>query len=840
MSLQWKRRKMMHMRAKKKEEDKAIAASLSEEYKETIRQEGYLGKKGYTIPKAVISEADMKYLYESLRVAPVTTGVVYNASQNDGAFPVYRENAKKIYIPRFYGIERYGVPHRCEIEEGDNIQVDFPKPLRDYQDKIVNVYMDHIGQPIAQGSEKKGNGGILEVPCGRGKCLGKDTPIMMYDGTVKPVQEVQQGDLIMGDDSTPRKVLSLARGRETMYKVVPKKGDPYVVNESHILSLKYSSTVNKGTVIDMPVTEYLQLPKSYHGNLVGYRVPVEFTYKPISIDPYLLGMWLGDGLTEDSSASHDIRTLCGLNNNNNKRIPHDYKCNDRETRMQVLAGLIDADGHYRDNCYEIVQKRETLLDDIIFIARSLGFAAYKKAHEPNFKTMIHGKGLEDIPVQCSRKKAHPRKLLRNVLNTHIRLEKMEEDDYYGFEIDGNRRFVLGDFTVTHNTVMALKIISQVQKKTLIIVHKEFLMNQWIERAEEFLPGVKIGKIQGPVFDVEGKDIVIGMLQTLYDRAFPENAFESFGLTVVDEVHRIGSEQFSKSLLRIVSPNMLGISATVDRKDKLTCVLHMFIGPKIYTEQRKDDDPVCVRALEYIATDPDFNETEYDFKGQAKYSTMITKLCNYGPRSDFIVKTLKDLLEESRANGDSAQIMVLAHNRSLLTYFYESIVHQGFATTGYYVGGMKQAHLQETEEKQIVLATYAMAAEALDIKSLSILVMASPKTDITQSVGRILRVRHDNPVVVDIVDRHEIFQNQWKQRRRFYKKCNYRILATDSIQYKTMTLDWKNDKTWRRVYEPTKNQHKSQNQNDDDEGTGGNPLLKKKCLINVSELEPTDE
>ena len=219
--------------------------------------------------------------------------------------------------------------------------------------------------------------------------------------------------------------------------------------------------------------------------------------------------------------------------------------------------------------------------------------------------------------------------------------------------------------------MALKIISNVQKKTLIIVHKEFLMNQWIERIEEFLPGAKVGKIQGPTFDVEGKDIVIGMLQTLYDRALPENAFDCFGLTIVDEVHRIGSEQFSKTLLRVVSPNMLGISATVDRKDKLTCVLYMFIGPKIYTEQRKDDDPVCVRSIEYISTDPEFNETEYDFKGQAKYSTMISKLCDFGPRSDFIVKVLQDLVEESKTNNDEAQIMVLAHNRSLLKYFYEA-------------------------------------------------------------------------------------------------------------------------------------------------------------------------
>jgi superfamily II DNA or RNA helicase len=360
------------------------------------------------------------------------------------------------------------------------------------------------------------------------------------------------------------------------------------------------------------------------------------------------------------------------------------------------------------------------------------------------------------------------------------------------------------------------------------------MNQWIERAAEFLPSAKIGKIQGPVFDVEGKDVVIGMLQTLYDRALPENAFDCFGLTIIDEVHRIGSEQFSKTLLRVVSPNMLGISATVDRKDKLTCVLYMFIGPKIYTEARKDEDPVCVRALEYIAADPQFNETEYDFKGQAKYSTMITKLCEFGPRSDFIVKTLADLLVESKENNEDAQIMVLAHNRSLLKYFYEAINHKGFATVGYYVGGMKQADLQETEYKQIVLATYAMAAEALDIKTLSILVMATPKTDITQSVGRILRVRHDNPIVVDIVDRHEIFQNQWKQRRRFYKKCNYRIIATDSIRYKGMNIDWKNDKTWNRVFDPKINKN-----NNDDEGTGGNPILQKKCLINISNLDMED-
>ena len=155
--------------------------------------------------------------------------------------------------------------------------------------------------------------------------------------------------------------------------------------------------------------------------------------------------------------------------------------------------------------------------------------------------------------------------------------------------------------------------------------------------------------------MEGKDIVIGMLQTLYDRALPEKAFDSFGLTIIDEVHRIGSEQFSKTLLRVLSPNMLGISATVDRKDKLTCVLYMFIGPKIYTEARKDEDPVCVRSIEYISSDSQFNETEYDFKGQAKYSTMISKLCEFGPRSDFIVRVLQDLIQESREKEEKSSV-----------------------------------------------------------------------------------------------------------------------------------------------------------------------------------------
>jgi superfamily II DNA or RNA helicase len=155
-----------------------------------------------------------------------------------------------------------------------------------------------------------------------------------------------------------------------------------------------------------------------------------------------------------------------------------------------------------------------------------------------------------------------------------------------------------------------------------------------------------------------------------------------------------------------------------------------------------------------------------------------------------------LILESNGEG---QIMVLAHNRSLLKYLYEAIEYQGFATRGYYIGGMKERDLRETEDQQIVLATYAMAAEALDIKTLSILVMVTPKVDIEQSVGRILRERHSNPIVVDIIDRHETFQNQWRKRKTFYRKCNYRILKTTSTKYNG--FDPSELSGWKTEFEP---------------------------------------
>ena len=137
-----------------------------------------------------------------------------------------------------------------------------------------------------------------------------------------------------------------------------------------------------------------------------------------------------------------------------------------------------------------------------------------------------------------------------------------------------------------------------------------------------------------------------------------------------------------------------------------------------------------------------------------------------------------------------QIMILAHNKNLLKYLHDAVAHRNIATVGYYVGGMKESALKETESKKVVIATYAMAAEALDIKTLTTLIMATPKTDIEQSVGRILREKHSSPIVVDIIDSHDLFQNQWRKRKTFYKKENYKIIYTTSPEYSSDTSKWK--------------------------------------------------
>ena len=384
------------------------------------------------------------------------------------------------------------------------------------------------------------------------------------------------------------------------------------------------------------------------------------------------------------------------------------------------------------------------------------------------------------------------------------------------------------------TVIGLNIVSVMKKKTLIIVHKEFLLNQWIERIQQYLPSARVGRIQGPVVDVDDKDIVIGMLQSLSMKDYPDSVFASFGLLLIDEVHHIGSEVFSQSLFKIVTKYTLGLSATMDRKDGTTFVFKMFLGDIIYRMVSKKQRHVQVRQIVYESKDPDFEKVEYDFRGNPAFSTMISKLCDYTPRSDFILRVIRDMFVEN----PEQQIMVIAHNKNVLIYIHDAIQASGFATVGYYVGGMKESALKQTESKQVVIATYSMAAEALDIKTLCTILMVSPKTDIEQSIGRILRSDHEQPVVVDIVDSHDLFQKQWAKRKTFYRREKYAILKTTSTNYTPDLSRWQTIFTPKFDSEPTNNKRtvvsaKVKPENEIADEDEEEPVVKKNCTIDLS-------
>lgn len=348
------------------------------------------------------------------------------------------------------------------------------------------------------------NGGSKIVVVGKPGCFAPGTEIMMYDGTIKKVEDVKQNDVVMGDDSTPRNVLELCHNFETMYKIKTNKGKDFIVNENHILSLKSTGYYNypKGSILDIKLCDFLKMNRTFQSRFKWYKEPVKFQEKELDIDPYMIGYWLGDGTSASAqittadeeivnaftekceeidliltkpysytikqkkftkSKNYFLNGLRKYNLLNNKHIPHDYKINSRENRLQLLAGIMDSDGSYdkTGKCFDIVQKNEKLLDDIIFVARTLGFSAYKKectkrcTNSPGhvgtyYRCAISG-DVSIIPCKVLRKQAEKRQHIKDILVTGFKIEKMEHGEYYGFELDGNHRFLSEDCSVLHNT-----------------------------------------------------------------------------------------------------------------------------------------------------------------------------------------------------------------------------------------------------------------------------------------------------------------------------------------------------------------------------------------------------
>jgi superfamily II DNA or RNA helicase len=328
------------------------------------------------------------------------------------------------------------------------------------------------------------------------------------------------------------------------------------------------------------------------------------------------------------------------------------------------------------------------------------------------------------------------------------------------------------------TAMAIYMISIIKMRTMILVHKEFLMNQWITRIKEFMPNASIGKIQGPKCDVLGHDIVVGMVQSVSKKDdYPPYAFDDYGLLIIDEAHHMSSRCFSKALPKTSYQYTLSLTATPKRKDGLENVFLWYLGDIVFKSDKVQSSDVIVKMYEYINNRPEYSKEFLNYQKKPNHAKMISNIANSNERNYFIGKLLPKLIKEGR------KILVLTERLSQVEWFLSALKDR-FCVNGKdikvdkYVGGMKQTLLDYALEAQIVIGTYSMISEGFDCPTLDTLIMASPKGDIEQSIGRILRKeakdREICPLIIDVWDVFSSYRNKGFQRMKYYKQHGYTI------------------------------------------------------------------
>jgi superfamily II DNA or RNA helicase len=328
------------------------------------------------------------------------------------------------------------------------------------------------------------------------------------------------------------------------------------------------------------------------------------------------------------------------------------------------------------------------------------------------------------------------------------------------------------------TFMALGIAARIGKRFLVVVDKEFLMNQWKGEMEALIPGIRVGIVQGAKREIDPNkyDCTICMIQTMCSQEFQDGCFSEYGFTIFDECHHLGAQHFSKVLQRIQTKCMLGLSATPTREDGLSKVFTWFLGEPVYWEKIREPDPtVEVKGVFIETADILYNTVPVDWRGETVMARLLGNILGCEERNKEILRWILRLAAEPER-----KILVLSERIGHLNAIEELVkAADSTLTMSYYIGGMKEAVREAgAATSRILLASYAMASEAMNIKTLNTVILASPRKQVEQSTGRILRVRPDQrnvpPMIVDIIDNHSMYLGQWRKRLTYYRKCTYQV------------------------------------------------------------------
>jgi superfamily II DNA or RNA helicase len=380
------------------------------------------------------------------------------------------------------------------------------------------------------------------------------------------------------------------------------------------------------------------------------------------------------------------------------------------------------------------------------------------------------------------------------------------------------------------TFMALNIAVRLGKRFLIVVDKEFLMNQWKSEIENFVKHATVGilqsnicqigsdiifdkeysledlkkiakenkvkcggtkqelmdRLKGVGVDVTPKsrrveyDVTICMIQTICRQEYPDGFFDEYGFTIFDECHHLGAAYFCQALRKIQTKYMLGLSATPDREDGLSAVFEYHLGePIVKITKRSPDKEAVVKAVWFQSEDPAYVEIPVNWRGEPISAKLLNQITEFEPRN----QKMMQLLEEY-ASDPNRYILILSDRISQLEWFEKTLESWPKKYKfGYYIGGMKQEQLDaNAKDCQILLATYQMASEAFSVKKLNTVLLATPRKNVEQSTGRIFRERMEErkvaPHIIDIIDSHDCYQRRWFVRQRFYKECEYTFQHID--------------------------------------------------------------
>lgn len=518
--------------------------------------------------------------------------------------------------------------------------------LRDYQKDAVNACIADL---------KEAGNSICVLPTG---CHEINYPIVMSDGSIKKVQDIQVNDFVMGFNSIPQKVTELHRGNEESFRITTSKGESFCVNGNHILHLRrtgnsphkyksYSKSLN------ISVFDYLNLAKS-RKHL--YKL-IKRSYEPFASSDYfgeqgkiayIIGIWLGGGTSACSQITNPdieiikyMKDFCAENgliytkltakylhcissggrwsktNNlfrdtlkeydlyNNKHIPEIYFKSEKSIRLELLAGILDSDGHYdqHKNVYDLCLSNEKLFDDCIRLIRSLGFYCIKqkktvKNGKDAFRTTISGEGQETIPCLVERKQARPRTQKKDVRSFGFTIEPIGKMDYYGFSITGrDKLYIDGQGFVQHNSGKSLviaELANRVNKPVLIIQPSAEILEQNANKLRMYVNNHEIGIYSATFGKKQVRKYTFATIQSIYKKP---HLFEGIGLVLIDECHSMNPKNqgsmFTSFLSAIGNPKTIGMTATPYRnmqlyhQDKKTKIMYSALTLKLLNRIKPD-------------------------------------------------------------------------------------------------------------------------------------------------------------------------------------------------------------------------------------------------------------